>query len=68
MFCEKHPEPVAPSIAEHEQGRGERIQPQALLDQQGEPFRFLRGGLLSFANAIVWWQDQFQVRYTLRAT
>jgi len=33
----------------------------------GEPFRFLRGGLLSFANAIVWWQDQFQVRYTLRA-
>jgi hypothetical protein len=34
----------------------------------GEPFRFLRGGLLSFANAIVWWQDQFQVRYTLRAT
>ena len=26
----------------------------------GEPFRFLRGGLLSFANAIVWWQDQFK--------
>ena len=33
----------------------------------GEPFRFSRGGLLSFKNAILWWQDQYVTKYILRA-
>ena len=33
----------------------------------GAPFRFLRGGLFSFQNAIVWWHDQYQTQYIVRA-
>ncbi|MDQ5910080.1 MAG: hypothetical protein QG599_2175 [Pseudomonadota bacterium] len=32
-----------------------------------EPISYVSGGLLDFQNAILFWQDQFQTRYTLRA-
>ncbi len=32
-----------------------------------DPISYVSGGLLDFQNAILFWQDQFQTRYTLRA-
>ena len=31
-----------------------------------DPVTYVQGGLLDFQNAILFWQDQFQTRYTLR--
>ncbi len=31
-----------------------------------EPLTYASGGLLDFQNAILFWQDQFETRYTLR--
>lgn len=38
---EQNPDPVTPPIAEHEQGWREEIEPECLLDEQGEPVDIL---------------------------
>ncbi len=38
-----------------------------LPDPSAEPFSFHSGGLVQFVNSLLFWQDQFQTRYTVRA-